>query len=80
MTKLTDLEAIDLMVQLDETLERKCNASLILTGYGEYLETFKSWSPNLQDRVCSLIEKSMFDEILSLVETQAVDYFYISFN
>lgn len=80
MTKYTDTGIIDLMEKLDKALAEKYNASVALTGYGEYLETFRSWSEELQEKIDQISNPDVLAEFFNLVETHEVNYFDISFN
>lgn len=76
MTKLTDLEIIELMNDVDEKLAAQYNATLVLTGYGEYLETFNDYLENVQN----LILNQDISGIFKNVETNEADYFDLTFG
>ncbi|MET3564512.1 hypothetical protein ABID30_003639 [Enterococcus rotai] len=76
MTKLTDLEIIELMNDVDEKLAAQYNATLVLTGYGEYLETFNDYPENVQN----LILNQDISGIFKNVETNEADYFDLTFG
>lgn len=76
MTKLTDLEIIELMNDVDEKLAAQYNATLVLTGYGEYLETFNDYPENVQN----LILNQDISGIFKNIETNEADYFDLTFG
>lgn len=80
MKKYNDNAIIDLMCELEDRMEEQYNASFALTGYGEYLETFKSWSKEVQEKIMQFVENGLTKEIFNLVETQEINYFDISFD
>ncbi|MBO0441499.1 hypothetical protein [Candidatus Enterococcus ikei] len=76
MTKLTDLEIIELMNDVDEKLAAQYNATLVLTGYGEYLETFNGYPENVQN----LILNQDISGVFKNAETNEADYFDLIFG
>ncbi|MFD2388775.1 hypothetical protein [Enterococcus rivorum] len=51
MKQLTDLEIIDLMEEVENQLMEKYNATIVLTGYGKYLETFNNYDAEIQQLI-----------------------------
>ncbi|MBP2098843.1 hypothetical protein [Enterococcus rivorum] len=76
MKQLTDLEIIDLMEEVENQLMEKYNATIVLTGYGKYLETFNNYDAEIQQLIVNKDVKKVFNKI----ETNSLDYFDIVFN